>query len=54
MVANRHELETYDDLETLPEYKATKEILKRAGWEPFLRKFNGYNDAITPAIRAAF
>jgi hypothetical protein len=47
MVANRHEPETYADLETLPEYKATKEILKRAGWEPFLRKFNGYNDAIT-------
>jgi hypothetical protein len=47
MVANRHEPETYADLETLPEYKATKEIFKRAGWEPFLRKFNGYNDAIT-------
>jgi hypothetical protein len=47
MVANRHEPETYADLETLPEYKATKEILKRAGWEPFLRKFNGYNDAVT-------
>jgi hypothetical protein len=47
MVANRHEPETYADLETLPEYKATKEIFKQAGWEPFLKKFNGYNDAIT-------
>jgi hypothetical protein len=47
MVANRHEPETYVDLEALPEHKATKEIFKRAGWEPFLRKFNGYNDAIT-------
>jgi hypothetical protein len=47
MVANLHEPETYADLETLPEYKSTKEIFKRAGWEPFLRKFNGYNDAIT-------
>jgi hypothetical protein len=47
MVANRHEPETYADLEALPEYKATKEIFKQAGWEPFLRKFNGYNDAIT-------
>jgi hypothetical protein len=47
MVANRHEPETYVDLEALPKYKATKEIFKQAGWEPFLRKFNGYNDAIT-------
>jgi hypothetical protein len=47
MVANRHEPETYADLEALPEYKATKEIFNQAGWEPFLRKFNGYNDAIT-------
>jgi hypothetical protein len=47
MVANRHELETYADLEALPEYKAMKEIFKQAGWEPFLKKFNGYNDAIT-------
>jgi len=47
MVANRHEPETYADLEALPEYKATKEIFKQAGWEPFLKKFNGYNDAIT-------
>jgi hypothetical protein len=47
MVANRHEPETYADLETLPEYKATKEIFKQAGWESFLKKFNGYNDAIT-------
>jgi hypothetical protein len=47
MVANRHEPETYADLEALPEYKATKEIFKQAGWEPFLKKFNGYDDAIT-------
>jgi hypothetical protein len=47
MVANRHEPETYADLEALPEYRATREIFKQAGWEPFLKKFNGYNDAIT-------
>jgi hypothetical protein len=47
MVANRHEPETYANLETLPEYKATREIFKQAGWEPFLKKFNGYDDAIT-------
>jgi hypothetical protein len=47
MVANRHEPETYADLEALPEYKATREIFKQAGWEPFLKKFNGYDDAIT-------
>jgi hypothetical protein len=47
MVANRHEPETYADLEALPEYGATKDIFKQAGWEPFLRKFDGYNDAIT-------
>jgi hypothetical protein len=47
MVANRHEPETYADLEALPEYGATRDIFKRAGWEPFLKKFDGYNDAIT-------
>jgi hypothetical protein len=47
MVANRHEPETYADLEALPEYEATRDIFKQAGWEPFLKKFDGYNDAIT-------
>jgi hypothetical protein len=47
MVANRHEPETYADLEALPEYGATRDIFKQAGWEPFLKKFDGYNDAIT-------
>jgi hypothetical protein len=47
MVENRHEPETYADLEALPEYEATRDIFKKAGWEPFLRKFDGYNDAIT-------
>ena len=47
MVANRHEPETYADLEALPEYEETRDIFKQAGWEPFLKKFNGYNDAIT-------
>jgi hypothetical protein len=47
MVANRHEPETYADLEALPEYEATRDIFKKAGWEPFLKKFDGYNDAIT-------
>jgi hypothetical protein len=47
MVANRHEPETYADLEALPEYRATRDIFKRAGWEPFLKKFDGFNDAIT-------
>jgi hypothetical protein len=47
MVANRHEPETYADLEALPKYRATREIFKQAGWEPFLKRFNGYNDAIT-------
>ena len=44
---NRHEPETYADLEALPEYEATRDIFKKAGWEPFLKKFDGYNDAIT-------
>jgi hypothetical protein len=47
MVANRHEPKTYVDLEALLEYEATRDIFKRAGWDPFLRKFDGYNDAIT-------
>jgi hypothetical protein len=47
MVENRHELETYADLEALPEYEATRDIFKQAGWELFLKKFDGYNDAIT-------
>jgi hypothetical protein len=47
MVENRHEPETYVDLEVLPEYEATRDIFKKAGWEPFLKKFDGYNDAIT-------
>jgi hypothetical protein len=47
MVANRHELETYANLEALPEYGATRDIFKRAGWEPFMKKFDGFNDAIT-------
>jgi hypothetical protein len=47
MVANRHELETYADLEALLEYEATRDIFKKVGWEPFLKKFDGYNDAIT-------
>jgi hypothetical protein len=47
MVENRHEPETYADLEALPKYEATKDIFKQAGWEPFLKKFDGYNDAIT-------
>ena len=37
----------YADLEALPEYEATRDIFKKAGWEPFLKKFDGYNDAIT-------
>ena len=47
MVANRNEPETYADLEALPEYEATRDFFKQAGWEPFLKKFDGYNDAIT-------
>jgi hypothetical protein len=47
MVANRHKPETYVDLEALPEYGATRDIFKQAGWEPFMKKFDGYNDAIT-------
>jgi hypothetical protein len=47
MVATHHEPETYADLEALPEYEATRDILKQAEWEPFLKKFDGYNDAIT-------
>ena len=47
MVANHHEPETYANLEALPEYGATRDIFKKAGWEPFLKKFDGYNDAIT-------
>jgi hypothetical protein len=47
MVENRHEPETYTYLEALPEYEATRDIFKQAGWEPFLKKFDGYNDAIT-------
>jgi hypothetical protein len=47
MVENRHEPETYADLEALPEYEATRDIFKKVGWEPFLKKFDGYNDAIT-------
>jgi hypothetical protein len=47
MAANRHEPETYANLEALLEYEATRGIFKKAGWKPFLRKFDGYNDAIT-------
>jgi hypothetical protein len=47
IVANRHEPKTYTDLEALSEYGATRDIFKQAGWEPFLKKFDGYNDAIT-------
>jgi hypothetical protein len=46
-VTNHHEPETYADLEALPEYRATRDIFKRAGWEPFLKKFDGFNHAIT-------
>jgi hypothetical protein len=47
MVENRHEPETYADLEALSEYEASRDIFKQAGWEPFLKNFDGYNDAIT-------
>ena len=47
MVENCHESETYADLEALPEYEATRDIFQKAGWEPFLKKFDGYNDSIT-------
>jgi hypothetical protein len=46
MVANRHEPETFADLEALPEYEATKHIFQKARWEPFFEKFNGYDDSI--------
>ena len=47
MVVNRHEPETYADLEALPKYEATKHIFQKAGWEPFFKKFDGYDDSIT-------
>jgi hypothetical protein len=47
MVENRHEPEMYVDLEALPEYEATKDIFQKAGWEPFFKKFDGYDDSIT-------
>jgi hypothetical protein len=47
MVENRHELETYVDLEALPEYEATKHIFYKVGWEPFFKKFDGYDDSVT-------
>jgi hypothetical protein len=47
IVENRHEPKTYADLEALLEFEATRDIFKKAGWETFLKKFNGYNDAIT-------
>jgi hypothetical protein len=47
MVANRHEPETFADLEALPEYEATKHIFQKARWEPFFKKFDGYDDSIT-------
>jgi len=47
MVVNRHEPETYVDLEALLEYEATKYIFQKVGWESFLKKFDGYDDMIT-------
>ena len=47
MVVNCHEPKTYADLEALPEYEATKHIFQKAGWEPFFKKFDGYDDQIT-------
>jgi hypothetical protein len=47
MVANRQEPETYADLETLPEYEATKHIFQKVGWEPFFKKFDRHDDTIT-------
>jgi hypothetical protein len=41
MVVNRHEPETYADLEALPEYEATKHIFQKAGWEHSSRNLMG-------------
>jgi hypothetical protein len=46
MVVNHHEPETYADLEALLEYEATKQIFQKVGWEPFFKKFDGYDDKI--------
>jgi hypothetical protein len=54
MVENFHEPETYADLEALAEYGATRDIFKQAGSEPFLKKFDGYNDAITHQFSLRF
>jgi hypothetical protein len=47
MVVNRHEPETYADLEALPMYEATKHIFQKVGLESFFKKFDGYDDTIT-------
>ena len=47
MVENRHEPETYADLEALPKYAVTKYIFQKVGWEPFFKTFYGYDDKIT-------
>jgi hypothetical protein len=44
---NSNEPETYEDLEALPEYEATKHIFHKVGWEPFFKKFDRYDDTIT-------
>jgi hypothetical protein len=54
MVENRHEMETYADLEALPKYEATRDIFQKAGWEPFFKKFDGYDDSITLQFAMCF
>jgi hypothetical protein len=54
MVANHHEAETFADLEALPEYEAIEHIFQKSGWEPFFKKFDGYDDSITLQFTPCF
>ena len=51
---NRFELESYQDLFQIPEFRDCCEIFFRAGWNPFLHQLQGFDEEISLLFTMGF
>ena len=53
-MSNRFELESYQDLFQMTEFRECMEVFFQAGWNPFLHSLQGYNEEISLLFAMGF
>ena len=51
---NRHEVSSYEELKSLPEFPACKPLFWKAGWRSFFRNLKGYDDDVALEFAQSF